>query len=36
VAVLATFLALLAALIGEELSLSALVEIWAERSLADM
>jgi hypothetical protein len=36
VAILATFLALLAAFIGEELSLSALVEIWAERSLADM
>ena len=35
VAVVATFLALLAAFIGEELSLSLLVEIWAERSLAD-
>jgi hypothetical protein len=36
VAVVATFLTLLAAFIGEELSLSALVEIWAERSLTDM
>jgi hypothetical protein len=36
VAVVATFLALVAALIGEEMSLSVLVEIWAERSLADM
>jgi hypothetical protein len=36
VAVVATFLALLAALIGEEVSLSVLVEVWAERSLADV
>ena len=36
VAVVATFLALLAALIGEELSLSVLVDIWAERSLTDL
>ena len=36
VAVLATFLALLAGFIGEELSLSVLVEVWAERSLADV
>ena len=36
VAVVATFLALLAALIGEELSLSVLVDIWAERSLGDV
>jgi len=35
VAVVATFLALLASLVGEELSLSVLVEVWAERSLAD-
>ena len=34
VAVMATFLALLAAFIGEEVSLSILVEVWAERSLA--
>ena len=34
VAVVATFLALVAAFIGEELSLSVLVEVWAERSLA--
>ena len=36
VAVVSTFLALVAALIGEEVSLSVLVEIWAERSLEDM
>jgi hypothetical protein len=36
VAVVATFLALVAAFIGEEVSLSVLVEIWAECSLADM
>jgi len=36
VAVVATFLALLATLIGEELSLSVLVEVWAECSLADV
>lgn len=35
VAVVATFLALLAALVGEEVSLSVLVEVWAERSLSD-
>ena len=34
VAVVATFLALLADFIGEEVSLSVLVEVWAERSLA--
>jgi hypothetical protein len=34
VAVVATFLALVAAFIGEEVSLSVLVEIWTERSLA--
>lgn len=36
VAVVATFLALLATFIGEELSLSVLVEVWAESSLADV
>ena len=36
VAVVATFLALLAAFIEEEVSLSVLVEVWAERSLADV
>ena len=36
VAVVATFLALVSTLIGEELSLSVLVETWAESSLADM
>jgi hypothetical protein len=36
VAVVATFLALVDALIGEKVSLSVLVEIWAERSLADL
>jgi hypothetical protein len=35
VAVVATFLALLAEFIGEELSLFALVEIWTEASLND-
>ena len=34
VAIVATFLALLVAHIGEELSLSVLIEVWAERSLA--
>jgi len=34
VAVVATFLALLVAFIGEELSLSVLVEVWAEGSLS--
>ena len=36
VAVVATFLALLTAFVGEELSLALLVEAWAESSLDDM